>query len=164
MYIQPDTPEREQQAPPDYSGHTYKAPERVELSPPDPVPEPPPDFLAQDLPPCDAPLQDADPTPTGDAPSEDGVPAGAFGGHGGTPFGKKGGKRGDFFGNLGLGGLFSRVPFLSSLAPPPRGCHEGERRHGELWDWVLLALVALSLLGGKDDDVLPLLLLLLLWD
>ena len=162
MYIQPDTHEREGHAPPDYSGHTYKMTHGVAFSPPEP--EPPPDFSARDLSPCEEALQKGDPTPTGEAPSEESTPAGAFGGHGGAPFGKKGGKRGDFFGNLGLGGLFSRVPFLSSLAPPPRTCHEGERRHSELWDWVLLALVALSLLGGKDDDVLPLLLLLLLWD
>ena len=147
MYIQSDTPEREHQAPPDYSGHTYKstewvppAPQAIEVAEEEEVVSEPP------------------------ASAQESVPAGAFGGGVSKDCDKKGGKRGDLFGNLGLGGLFSRVPLLSSLAPPPRTCGEGGRRHGELWDWLLLAVIALSLLGGKDDDVLPILLLLLLWD
>ncbi len=149
MYIQPDTPEREYQAPPDYSGHTYKSTEWV--------PPPPPQS-------AEAPAEDEQASESLESAEKESVPAGAFGGHAGRPCDKKEGKRGDFFGNLGLGGLFSRVPFLSSLAPPPRACGEGGRRHGELWDWVLLAVILLSLLGGKEDDVLPILLLLLLWD
>ena len=146
MYIQSDTPEREHQAPPDYSGHTYKGtewipPQAAEVSKEEQqVPQPP------------------------EHAREESTPTGAFGGGVGKECDKKDGKRGDLFSNLRLGNLFSRVPFLSSLAPPPRTCGEGGRRHGELWDWLLLAVIALSLLGGKDDDVLPILLLLRLWD
>ena len=154
MYIQEEPSLKEQSAPPDYSGHTYQVPQRVEFSAPSlgSTPE-----LSSDAP-CEEPPHEMQGTQ-----SEESTPAGAFGARGGGECAQKGGKRGDFFGNLGLSNLFSRVPFLSSLAPPPRRC-EGERKHGELWDWVLLALVALSLLGGHDDDVLPILLLLLLWD
>ena len=151
MYIQEEAFEREGNAPPDYRGHTYKAPEKV----PERV-----EFSAEEPPmPPDEP-QAAD---TEGEQQEKSTPVGAFGGGIGAGRGQKGGKRGDFFGNLGLSGLFSRVPFLSSLAPPPRRCEE-ERKHSELWDWVWLAVVALSLLNGRDDDVLPILLLLLLWD
>lgn len=151
MYIQEEPFVKEQGVPPDYSGHTYQVPERVEFSTP-------PATLA-DEPPCEDAPQEMQ-----DAKNEESTPAGAFGTRRGADKNQKDGKRGDFFGGLGLSGLFSRVPFLSSLAPPPRRCGEGERKHGELWDWVLLAVVALSLLGGRDDDVLPILLLLLLWD
>ena len=94
---------------------------------------------------------------------EKSTPVGAFCEGKGAPYPEKEGKRADLFSNLGLGGLFSRIPFLSSLAPPPRGCGQGHK-HSEIWDCVLLAVVALCLLSGKEDDALPLLLLLLLWD
>ena len=156
MYIQQEPPEKEQGVPPDYSGHTYKVPERVEFSAPSPDTAP---EISPQEPPCEDPPHEMQ-----GAQNEESAPAGTFGARGNASFLKKDGKRGDFFGNLGLSGLFSRVPFLSSLAPPPRKCGEGGHKHSELWDWVLLALVALSLLNGKDDDVLPILLLLLLWD
>ena len=152
MYIQEEGPNKEQGAPPDYRGHTYQVPERVEFS------TPPPAILPDETPREDVACE------AQEGSDEKSTPAGAFGARRGVDKNQKDGKRGDFFGNLGLSGLFSRVPFLSSLAPPPRKCGEGERRHGELWDWVLLAVVALALLGGRDDDVLPILLLLLLWD
>ncbi len=152
MYIQEEPFVKEQGAPPDYSGHTYQVPERVEFS------TPPPAILPDETPREDAPKE------MQDAKNVESTPAGAFGARRGADKIQKDGKRGDFFSNLGLSNLFSRVPFLSSLAPPPRRCGEGERKHGELWDWVLLAVVALALLGGRDDDVLPILLLLLLWD
>ena len=144
MYIQENTASEERTVPPDYSGHTYTAPPAPTL---------------------EAPVQEELPPTEGDGEqTQKSTPAGAFSGEGRADFSQKGGKRGDFFGNLGLSGLFSRVPFLSSLVPPPRKCGEGERKHSELWDFVLLAVVALSLLNGRDDDILPLLLLLLLWD
>ena len=153
MYIQEEPSERERGIPPDYRGHTYKTPEKV--------PERVEFSTEESAPPPDPPVEE-DVMSAQEPQKEKSTPAGAFGDRDGEGYGKKGGKRGDFLGNMGLSGLFSRVPFLSSLAPPKR-C-EGERRHGELWDWVLLAVVALALLNGRDDDVLPLLLLLLLWD
>ena len=56
-----------------------------------------------------------------------------------------------------------RFPFLSSLLPPPR--HGAERRERSvLPDWVLLGAVALLFFGDESNDILPFLLLLLLWD
>ena len=140
MYIQENAADKERTAPPDYRGHTYAVP---------------PSFSA---PPAQEQAR---------ADEEEGMekstPVGAFCEEKKPPCAEKEGKRGDLFSNLGLGGLFSRIPFLSSLAPPPRGCGQGHK-HSEIWDFVLLAVVALSLLSGKDDDILPLLLLLLLWD
>ena len=150
MYIQEEQPEKERNAPPDYSGHTYKAPERIEP-------------FSQEETEIEVPQAEAV-SKMQDASLGESTPAGAFGARGGAEKHKGGGKRGELFGNLGLSGLFSRVPFLSSLAPPPRRCDGEERKHSELWDWVLLAVVALSFLNGRDDDVLPILLLLLLWD
>ena len=57
-------------------------------------------------------------------------------------------------------GLLSRFPLLSSLLPPARG----EREHGELLTLLLLGVAVWLLLDDKSDDILPLLLLLLLWD
>lgn len=152
MYIQEEMPEVERNAPPDYSGHTYKVPERDEFSAPSPE-------NPSDEPPREAVVQEVQ-----DTPNAESTPTGAFGTRRGAACQPKEGKRGDFFGNLGLSNLFSRVPFLSSLAPPPRRCDGDARKHSELWDFVLLAVVALSFLNGRDDDVLPILLLLLLWD
>ena len=82
-----------------------------------------------------------------------------------TPtFAQKGGKRCGILENLGGGGLLSRLPFHSSFLPPPREQCEKERHHGEWWDVALLALAVLCLLGDRENDVLPILLLLLLWD
>ena len=139
VYIQENTADRERTAPPDYRGHTYV----------------PPIFSAP-------PEQEAV-TERTEEEMQKSAPVGAFCEEKKPPCAEKEGKRGDLFGSLGLSGLFSRIPFLSSLAPPPRGCEQG-RRHSEIWDLALLAVVALSLLSGKDDDILPLLLLLLLWD
>lgn len=61
----------------------------------------------------------------------------------------------------GKGGFLSHFPFLSSLLPPPR--REGKERL-PLPDWVLLGAVALLFLSDGDNDILPFLLLLLLWD
>ncbi len=59
------------------------------------------------------------------------------------------------------GGLFERLPFLSSLLPPPR------KKHGEkegLPEWVVIGIVLLLLLDSPESDLLPFLLILLLWD
>ncbi len=58
-------------------------------------------------------------------------------------------------------GIFSRLPFLSSLLPPPR------KRGGSkdaLPEWVILGIVLFLLLDTPENDLLPFLLLLLLWD
>jgi hypothetical protein len=57
-------------------------------------------------------------------------------------------------------GLLGRFPLLSSLLPPSRG----ERANHELLTWVLLGAAVLLLLDDRTDDILPLLLILLLWD
>jgi len=146
VYIQEEATDKERGAPPDYSGHTYA---------------PPPSAVPEES--AVRAVSTSEET-TESAKAEKTAPAGAFSGKESGHFSQNSGKRGGFFENLGLGGLFSRVPFLSSLAPPPRHCTEGARKHGELWDLVLLAVIALALLGERDDDVLPILLLLLLWD
>ncbi|MBO5355945.1 MAG: hypothetical protein J6B09_07765 [Clostridia bacterium] len=59
-------------------------------------------------------------------------------------------------------GFFSRFPFLSSLLPPPRGKH---KKDGILPEWVVIAAVILLFFSEDgDNDILPFLLLLLLWD
>ena len=60
------------------------------------------------------------------------------------------------------GSLFDRLPFLSPLLPPTR--HEGGR--SGLPEWAIIGLVLLLLLNGKEgnNDLLPFVLLLLLWD
>ena len=59
------------------------------------------------------------------------------------------------------GSLFEKLPFLSSLLPPPR------KKHGEkegLSEWIILGIVLLLLFDSKENDLLPFLLILLLWD
>ena len=59
------------------------------------------------------------------------------------------------------GAAFARFPLLSALLPPKRGKKEG----GDLPEWVLIAAVFLLLFAdGEKNDILPFLLLLLLWD
>ena len=60
-----------------------------------------------------------------------------------------------------VGGLATRIPFLSSLLPPRREGHSGK---AAVPDWALLGAVALLFLTDSDSDILPFLLLLLLWD
>lgn len=60
------------------------------------------------------------------------------------------------------GGFFSRFPFLSSLLPPPRG---KDKKDGILPEWALIAAVILLFFSEEgENDILPFLLLLLLWD
>lgn len=75
--------------------------------------------------------------------------------------GRNVGKRGDFFGKKGFGGLLSEFPLLSSLLPPPRS-HTHEQ--SDLMQWILIGGAILLFLNDSTDDILPLLLLLLLWD
>ena len=58
-------------------------------------------------------------------------------------------------------GLFSRLPFLSSLLPPPR---RGRGEKGALPEWAILGIVLFLLLDTPENDLLPFLLILLLWD
>lgn len=58
-------------------------------------------------------------------------------------------------------GLFSKIPFLSSLLPPPR---RGRGEKGALPEWVILGIVLFLLLDTPENDLLPFLLILLLWD
>ena len=58
-------------------------------------------------------------------------------------------------------GIFSKIPFLSSLLPPPRK-KRGER--DALPEWAILGIALFLLLDTPENDLLPLLLLLLLWD
>ena len=59
------------------------------------------------------------------------------------------------------GGIFSRFPFLSSLLPPPRRKKE---KGGSLSEWVVIGIFLFLILEDNDQDLLPFLLLLLLWD
>ena len=58
-------------------------------------------------------------------------------------------------------GIFSKIPFLSSLLPPPRK-KRGER--DALPEWAILGIALFLLLDTPENDLLPFLLLLLLWD
>ena len=59
-------------------------------------------------------------------------------------------------------GLLRRLPFLSSLLPPPRK----QRGQGSILpEWLLIGAVILLFFAEEEgNDILPLLLLLLLWD
>ena len=137
MYIQEKEEERSTRAPLDYSGHTYRVQEDKAK-----------ECEEKQEQKADVSEPLAEPETSAAAPT----------------FAQKGGKRCGILENLGGGGLLSRLPFLSSFLPPPREKCEKERHHGEWWDVALLALAVLCLLGDRENDVLPILLLLLLWD
>lgn len=61
----------------------------------------------------------------------------------------------------GASGIFSRFPFLSSLLPPPRRKKE---KGGPLSEWVIIGIFLFLILEDNEQDLLPFLLLLLLWD
>ena len=63
-------------------------------------------------------------------------------------------------GGLG-GGLFGRLPFLSHLLPPAG--RRGKKDKG-ISDLLVLGIVLLLLFESEENDLLPLLILLLLWD
>ncbi len=79
------------------------------------------------------------------------TPAGSF-------FGGRQAGRSEREGRGLLGGL---SPLLSSLLPPPR---KNKREHSDIREWVLIGVALLLFLSEETDDLLPLLLLLLLWD
>ena len=64
------------------------------------------------------------------------------------------------------GGFFGKFPLLSALLPPPRGKdkHGTGLLDGDLKEWLLIGVALLLLLRDQGDDILPLLLLLLLWE
>ena len=59
------------------------------------------------------------------------------------------------------GGIFEKIPFLSQLLPPPRGRKSEKSR---LPEWAILGIILLLLLDSPENDLLPFLLILLLWD
>jgi hypothetical protein len=117
-----------------YRGSAFSA------TPPDPVP---PKEQAPESPVPPPPSESAQDSPTAEAPPE---AAEAFAPH---------------CNRAREGGIFTRLPFLSSLLPPPRQKH-GER--GGLPEWAVLGIVLLLLLDSPENDLLPFLLILLLWD
>ena len=136
MYIQPNAGESPVQLPKDYRGHAFdSAPEApMQEEMPQAAPTPPPPPEAQEAAPVFG-RQEGD--------GREREP------HAMPPL---------------LGGLLSRFPVLSTLVPPSRerGC---EKREGGEWlTWVLIGLAVLLFLDERSDDILPLLLLLLLWD
>ena len=140
MYIQPpgDDPIA---IPRNYSGNAFRQIPR-EAPPPEAAAEQPP---SEPTPPVAEAVQApeaAEAPPPLEAPS---APAGAFG------EGKEKGR-----------GIRDRFPFLSSLLPPHRGEH---KKGGILPEWALIgAVILLFLWEDEENDILPFLLLLLLWD
>ncbi|MBQ9097873.1 MAG: hypothetical protein IJY50_00390 [Clostridia bacterium] len=142
MYIQP--PERERPTPSsegyaipkNYSGNAFRS--DGGLSAPPPTPDPPPQ---EDAAPTSAATQE---------PLAEDVPAWKP-----QHREERGRERED------RGGILSRIPLLSSLLPPSRGNKKGSL----LPEWAVIAAVILLFLWEDDEnDILPFLLLLLLWD
>ena len=137
MYIQPKRDPSQElplTVPRDYSGHTFRVPQ--EQPPQAPPQEAPPEM--QSAPSPTAPQEPPEATTTEQNGDSETAACGA------RPFEK---------------GFLSRIPFLSSLLPPKRsGKHEGE-----LPEWAIIGLVLL-LLTDETGDILPFLLLLVLWD
>ncbi len=137
MYIQQaKEQDLSRQVPPDYSGNAFAAAEEL---------------AAQEPPPTDTDTAPNEPCVSESPPEEceESVP---------TFSGCRAQKstRGK-----GWGSLFSDIPFLSSFLPPPRG---NRKEHSELLGWILIGAAVLLFLNESIDDILPLLLLLLLWD
>ena len=131
MYIQQPNGTAAFVPPRDYSGSAFLPKEKLALR------DTPP---AQEAPCEPPPIENADSAPLPSDTAEDAIPTG---------------------GGRGKGGLFSGIPFLSSLLPPPR--RHGGKEDG-LPDWMFLAIVFFLFMDKGDSDLLPLLLLLLLWD
>ena len=135
MYIQP---ERESDngifVPRNYSGNAFRMPHEEP-----PPPEQP--FPTATEPPT-TPLEREQP-PTEPSADEKSVPASTF-----APEKPQ--------------GLRGRFPFLASLLPPVRS---NRKKGGALPEWALIgAVILLFLWEDEENDILPLLLLLLLWD
>ena len=147
MYIQPTgrkAPEMPFSVPRDYSGNAFRSPPEEEFTPPPPaeiaVP-PPPELAFEETEATASSPEEGEGAPLSEEVASEAAEPPAI------PTG---------------GGFFSRIPFLSSLLPPPRK-HGKEK--GGLPDWVLIAAL-IFLFGGEgdEDDILPFLLLLLLWN
>ena len=132
MYIQNSNGELPFTLPKGYSGNAFA---------PTPAPPPPPEEQeTATITPTEAP-SDREPVQK----SEESATAPAFAPHREEP----------------RGGLLERLPFLSSLLPPPRKKHGGK---GELPQWAVIGIILLLLLDSPENDLLPFLLILLLWD
>lgn len=135
MYIQPER-EEPLSIPRNYSGNAFRQPPPMEQPPTEPPPEPPAEVATE---PAAPPIEESPPP----APTEESVSASA------RPVEKPQGLRG-------------RFPFLASLLPPSRGEH---KKGGILPEWALIgAVILLFLWEDEENDILPFLLLLLLWD
>ena len=137
MYIQPER-EREEPLliPRNYSGNAFRQLPPMEQPPTEPTPEPTAEVAAEPV----APPSEGSPPL---AQTEESISASA------RPAEKPQGLRG-------------RFPFLASLLPPSRGEH---KKGGILPEWALIgAVILLFLWEDEENDILPFLLLLLLWD
>ncbi len=141
MYIQ-SPQENSLQLPRDYSGSAFPPPEaeQSEQAPPEverAVPDPGEPSRGSEEPP--------------DEQEQEAIPAGAM---------PRKGERREYAKERG--GLFSGLsPLFSSLLPPARGGHAEK----STWrDLIVVGIALLLFLGEERDDLLPLLLLLLLWD
>lgn len=143
MYIQPER-EREEAftIPCNYSGNAFRQAAN-EMPSPEPATEHPP---ADPLPsPAERESITEEAEPTLSVPETPSVPAGAC-----CEEKEKN------------HGLRDRFPFLTSLLPPRRGEHH---KGGILPEWALIgAVILLFLWEDEENDILPFLLLLLLWD
>ena len=129
--------------PRDYRGNAFATGESVAAceaacAPPAPEEEAPPQAAQAPSASCDPPRE---------AKAEEAAAAGAF--HTARPQPRE-------------NSIFAKLPFLSPLLPPARG---GSERSG-LPEWAIIGLVLLLLLSDKEgsNDLLPFVLLLLLWD
>ena len=175
MYIQPPNRQTERMplseviVPKNYSGNAFRQyVSDSEAEPPDsPTSIPPTQDLNQELPPSEAPV-------TGSADQEVEAPVTAPPEQADEAIPTWRGERDerterdrdrhrtDEQEKGSRGGLLSRFPFLSSLLPPSRGKH---KKDGILPEWVLIAAVILLFYSEDgESDILPFLLLLLLWD
>ncbi len=154
MYVQP--PQEEQgsvQIPRDYSGNAF-------FSPQAPPPEPHPDTSEEVAGAVSEPPQEKEQQGT-----EESVQAGAFL-HRDASHREPRREARQEASHGERGGLLGRFPLLSSLLPPSRGKGGKEKHggHGDLVEWAIIGLAVLLFLEDSTDDILPLLLLLLLWD
>ena len=144
MYIQPPAPPAAEEfaLPRGYSGNAFRR-QPTEEEPPEPAaPSPAPDAAAENAPEAaESPLCD-----TTSAQGQTEAETAPVMGHTEKP----------------AKGFLGRLPFLSSLLPPPRSAGS---RGGVLPEWLLIgAVILLFLAEDEGGDILPLLLLLLLWD
>ena len=161
MYIQPPPSEREPFfIPKGYSGNAFRRPLKEQSPPPDPGGERE-----------EQPLPEIGQEMVENVMENEHIPPNGMENEGGESFGQSEGEPtlpvmvqngAEKEKSHPTGGILSRIPFLSSLLPPPRG---GGSAGSRLPEWVVIGAVILLLAGDEDgSDVLPFLLLLLLWD